>query len=211
MENKFDIILSKLQNHYGSPETALKHNSPLQLLIATILSAQCTDERVNKITPALFERYKNAEDYANADIKELQDLIKTCGLYRNKSKFIKSACIDIVEKFEGLVPDNRKDLESLAGVGRKTANVVLANVFGQQTIAVDTHVYRVSRRLGFSKGENVLDVEKDLMKKIPKNIWSDAHHWLIYHGREICKARNPRCEECYLQEYCNYYQDKYKN
>jgi endonuclease-3 len=207
MEVNYSAILNRLKDHYGSPKTALNFNSPLQLLIATILSAQCTDERVNKITPSLFKAFKNAEDFANADIKELQRLIKTCGLYRNKSKFIKSASQDIVKNFDGKVPDNRKDLESLAGVGRKTANVVLANVFGKQAIAVDTHVYRVSKRLGFSDGNNVLDVEKDLMEKVPKNLWADAHHWLIYHGREICKARKPKCDNCYLNDLCLYYKN----
>jgi len=207
MEVNYSAILNRLKDHYGSPKTALNFNSPLQLLIATILSAQCTDERVNKITPSLFKTFKNAEDFANADIKELQRLIKTCGLYRNKSKFIKSASQDIVKNFDGKVPDNRKDLESLAGVGRKTANVVLANVFGKQAIAVDTHVYRVSKRLGFSDGNNVLDVEKDLMEKVPKNLWADAHHWLIYHGREICKARKPKCDNCYLNDLCLYYKN----
>src|SRR6056297_3203578 len=196
MELKYNEILNRLQDHYGSPQTALNFNNPLQLLIATILSAQCTDERVNLITPKLFETYQDAKAFAKADIKQLQGLIKTCGLYRNKSKFIKSACNDIVNKYNGDVPDNRKDLESLAGVGRKTANVVLANVFGKQAIAVDTHVYRVSKRLGFSDGKNVLEVEKDLMEKVPKNLWADAHHWLIYHGREICKARKPKCDSC---------------
>ncbi len=207
MELKYNEILNRLQDHYGSPQTALNFNNPLQLLIATILSAQCTDERVNLITPKLFETYQDAKAFAKADIKQLQGLIKTCGLYRNKSKFIKSACNDIVNKYNGDVPDNRKDLESLAGVGRKTANVVLANVFGKQAIAVDTHVYRVSKRLGFSDGKNVLEVEKDLMEKVPKNLWADAHHWLIYHGREICKARKPKCDSCYLNDLCKYYKN----
>jgi len=207
MELKYNEILNRLQDHYGSPQTALNFNNPLQLLIATILSAQCTDERVNLITPKLFETYQDAKAFAKADIKQLQGLIKTCGLYRNKSKFIKSACHDIVNKYNGDVPDNRKDLESLAGVGRKTANVVLANVFGKQAIAVDTHVYRVSKRLGFSDGKNVLEVEKDLMEKVPKNLWADAHHWLIYHGREICKARKPKCDSCYLNDLCKYYKN----
>ena len=209
MKDKYKLILEKFQDYYGSPKTALNFSSPLQLLIATILSAQCTDERVNKITPNLFKEYKTADDFASADLKDLQDLIRTCGLFRNKSKFIKSASKDIVNNFNGIVPDNRKDLESLAGVGRKTANVVLANVFGKQAIAVDTHVFRVSKRLGFSSGKNVLEVEKDLMDKIPKKMWSDAHHWLIYHGREICKARKPKCDECYLKSLCNYYQKKF--
>lgn len=211
MEDKYKQILQRLQDHYGSPKTALHFDNPLQLLIATILSAQCTDERVNKITPNLFKKYKTAEEFSKADIKDLQDLIRTCGLFRNKSKFIKSASKDIFNNFSGKVPDNRKDLESLAGVGRKTANVVLANVFGKQAIAVDTHVFRVSKRLGFSSGKNVLEVEKDLMEKIPKEMWADAHHWLIYHGREICKARKPKCGECYLSDLCSYYLKKYKN
>ncbi|MFP4456154.1 MAG: endonuclease III [Clostridia bacterium] len=211
MEDKYEQILQRLKDYYGSPKTALHFDNPLQLLIATILSAQCTDDRVNKITPSLFEKYETAKDFADADIKEIEDLIRTCGLFRNKSKFIKSAATDIFNNFNGLVPDNRKDLESLAGVGRKTANVVLANVFGKQAIAVDTHVFRVSKRLGFSSGKNVLEVEKDLMDKIPKEVWADAHHWFIYHGREICKARKPKCSECYLSNLCSYYQKKYKN
>jgi endonuclease-3 len=205
MKKEHKSILEKLENHYGSPDTALDYTNPLELLIATILSAQCTDVRVNIITPELFKKYKTAEDYAKADIIELQELIKTCGLYKNKSKFIKSACERIHSEFKGVVPNTRKELESLPGVGRKTANVILANVFNKDAIAVDTHVFRVSKRLGFSNGKNVRQVEEDLMDLIPKNKWSDAHHWLIYHGREICKARTPLCEKCYLKDYCQYY------
>ncbi len=199
---RINEILRRFKERYGSPETALVYANPLELLIATILSAQCTDVRVNAITPALFAAYPTAQDYVEADVRDIERLIESCGLYRNKAKFIQSACQDIVENFGGEVPRTREGLESLAGVGRKTANVVLANVFKEPAIAVDTHVFRVARRLGFSDADDVLGVEEDLMQTIPRDDWIDAHHWLIYHGREICKARNPLCDRCYLRDLC---------
>lgn len=197
-------ILQKLEQKYGSPGTELNYNTPLELLIATILSAQCTDVRVNKTTEILFKKYKNVYEYANAIVDELSQIIKPCGLYKNKTKFIINSCKSIIENFAGEVPKTRNELQTLPGVGRKTANVVIANAFNQDAIAVDTHVFRVSKRLGLASSEQVLKVEQELMQVIPKQKWSDAHHWLIYHGRETCKARKPLCKECLLVELCPY-------
>ena len=197
-------ILERLLTKYGSPETELHYSTTLELLIATILSAQCTDVRVNLITPSLFAKYPSVVDYAEADLADIARLIKTCGLYRNKSRFIVEACQKIVSEFGGEVPSTRKELETLPGVGRKTANVVIANAFGQDAIAVDTHVFRVTRRLGFAEGQDVWQVEQELMKTIPQKQWSDAHHWFILHGRQVCKARKPLCESCHLLDLCHW-------
>ncbi len=204
MKNKERIaaVLEKLEKKYGSPETALNYANPLQLLIATILSAQCTDIRVNKVTKVLFKKYQNVNDYANANEKELAEIIRPCGLYKNKTQFIMATCQKIIADYAGQVPRTRAELQTLPGVGRKTANVVLANAFNEPAIAVDTHVFRVSRRLGLAESEQVLKVEQELMAVIPQKKWSDAHHWLIYHGRQVCKARKPLCSDCMLTKEC---------
>ncbi|HLR35990.1 MAG TPA: endonuclease III, partial [Tissierellales bacterium] len=176
--------------------------------IATILSAQCTDVRVNKITKDLFKKYKKPEDYLELTQEELGELIRSCGFYKNKSKHILGTCKILVEEYGGKVPDTREELMKLPGVGRKTANVVLSNAFSVDAIAVDTHVFRVSNRIGLANSDNVLETEKDLMKNIDKKLWSKAHHWLILHGRRICKARRPLCEDCPLTDYCLYYNNK---
>lgn len=205
-QQRINTILKKLENEYSLAKTALNFTNPLQLLIATILSAQCTDERVNQTTSLLFKKYKTVEDYAQANVDELSAIIKPCGLYHNKSRFIINACQKLLEDFNGEVPETRGELQCLPGVGRKTANVVISNIFNKQAIAVDTHVYRVSRRLGLAKSDKVRLVEDELMALIPQHKWSEAHHWLIYHGRQVCKARKPLCEECFLQEECHFYQ-----
>lgn len=179
--------------------------TPYQLLVATILSAQCTDVRVNMITPELFLHFPTPRDMASGDILEIENLVKSCGFYRNKAKNIQGASIMIANDYNGVVPNNREDLERLPGVGRKTASVVLANVFNVPAIAVDTHVFRVSNRLGLASAKTVEQTEQQLMKNIDKSLWSDAHHWLIWHGRKVCVARKPKCEICNLNKYCKFF------
>lgn len=205
--NKENIskVLDVLSETYANAKCALNFNSPYQLLISTMLSAQCTDERVNKVTQELFKEYGTPKKIITLTEEELGDKIKSCGLYKNKSKNILKATKDILDKFNGEVPKTMEELTSLAGVGRKTANVVLSNAFGVPAIAVDTHVFRVSNRIGIGKGKNVDQVEKELMKNIPKEMWSDAHHYIIWHGRKICKARKPECEKCPVNLYCEFY------
>ncbi|MFY9218764.1 MAG: endonuclease III [Tepidanaerobacteraceae bacterium] len=198
-------ILNKLSQLYPEAGTALKYNNPFQLLIATILAAQCTDKRVNKVTERLFEKYKGPEDFAVADRRELEEDIRECGLFRNKSKNIIATSRILLEKHGGEVPSSFDELTKLPGVGRKTANVILANAFAIPAFAVDTHVYRLARRLGFSPKKDVYGVEKDLNEKIPESLWIKAHHWLIYHGRNVCRARNPLCDICTLKEDCPEY------
>lgn len=193
---------------YPNPIPALKFSSNFELLVAVILSAQCTDARVNKVTAVLFERANTPEQFADMEQEELEKYVFSCGLYRSKSAHIISAAKDIVEKFDGKVPSNLKDLQSLSGVGRKTANVVYSVAFGGDAIAVDTHVFRVSARLGFSDGTTPLDTEKRLMQTLPKEKWSHMHHALIFHGRQVCSARNPKCSECKLSALCKYYSKK---
>lgn len=198
-------VLELLKDFYGDVGTELNYENPFQLLVATILSAQCTDRQVNKVTPVLFERYPTPEDIAKLTPEELGKIIRSCGFYKTKSKNIINTAKILVEKHDSKVPKDREVLQELPGVGRKTANVVVSNVFGQDAIAVDTHVFRVSNRLGLAKADNVLDTELQLMKKIPKDKWSGAHNWLVLHGRRICKARKPMCEECFLTPYCKFF------
>lgn len=186
----------------------LDFTTPFELLVATILSAQCTDVRVNKVTGNMFKFKNTPEDFAKMDIKEIEEYIKTCGLYKNKAKNIKNASIMLIREFDGKVPNNMEDLLKLPGVGRKTANVVMSNAFGIDAIAVDTHVQRVSNRLGLANSKDVLKTEKDLRKNLPKEKWSKLHHQIIAHGRKICKARNPLCEECDLKDLCEDYKER---
>ena len=198
-------ILNELEKLYPDAKPALKYNSPYELLVAVILSAQCTDERVNKVTEVLFKEHGTPESMLTLSQPELEKYIFSCGFYRNKAAHILSASADILEKFAGEVPSTLEELRTLAGVGRKTANVVYAVAFGGDAIAVDTHVFRVSNRLGIANGKTPEKVEDDLMKVIPKNMWSKAHHYLIWHGRRVCHSQNPDCINCTLKEYCNFY------
>ena len=205
-----DYILKTLDQMFPNATVELKHNNHFELLVAVALSAQTTDIAVNKVTPALFNKYPTPYDLAQADEKDIEKCIKTIGLYRNKAKNIKALSKDLVDKFEGKVPSNRKDLESLPGVGRKTANVVLSNAFDIPALAVDTHVARVSVRLGFAKfGDSVLTIENKLMRKIPKDKWQQAHHQFIFFGRYHCLARNPKCSVCPLFDMCKF-KEKYE-
>ena len=196
--------LEILEKVYADAKPALHFNSPYELLVAVVLSAQCTDERVNKVTAVLFEKYNTPEKMLTLSQAELEKYIFSCGFYRMKAAHILSASRDILEKFNGQVPERIEELTSLAGVGKKTANVVYSVAFGGAAIAVDTHVFRVSNRLGLAKGKTPLEVEAGLQKAIPKEEWSKAHHWLIYHGRRVCHSRKPDCENCALYALCDY-------
>lgn len=203
-------ILETLDQMFPNATVELDHKNHFELLIAVVLSAQTTDVAVNKVTPELFNKYPTPYELANAKELDIEKYIKTIGLYRNKAKNIKALSEQLIKDFEGKVPSKREDLESLPGVGRKTANVVLSNAFGIPALAVDTHVARVSQRLGFAKtGDSVLTIENKLMKKIPKDKWQQAHHQFIFFGRYHCLARNPKCNQCPLFDVCKY-KEKYK-
>ena len=201
-----DLCLDILEKTYPDAHCELEHESPFELLVATILSAQCTDVRVNKVTSEMFKKYKEPEDFAYMDIKKLEGLIKECGLFRNKAKNIKASSSVILEDCNGEVPNTISELMKLPGVGKKTANVVASTAFGVPAIAVDTHVFRVSNRIGFVHEKNVLDTEKALQNKIDKSRWTNAHHLFIFHGRRCCTARNPNCEGCTINNICRYYE-----
>ena len=198
-------ILSEL---YKDARPALHYATAYELLIAVILSAQCTDERVNKVTAELFKEHNTPETMLLLSQEQLEKYIFSCGLYKSKAAHILSATTDIVERFGGQVPESFADLKSLAGVGQKTANVVSAVWFDKDAIAVDTHVFRVSNRLGLADANTPLKTEEQLKKVIPQKDWSKAHHWLIYHGRRVCHSQKPDCENCALREYCDYYKQK---
>ncbi len=200
-------IIKILRKEYPDVKgTALHYTNPLELLIATILSAQTTDERVNMVTKKLFKKYRNARDYASAPLEELQQFISSINFYKNKAKYIKEACRMIEENYGGKVPDSMEELTKLPGVSRKTANVVLSNAFRKdEGIVVDTHVMRLSRRLGLTDEEKRERIEEDLMKKFPKNQWFEISNLLIAHGRRVCRAKKPMCEKCVLREICPYY------
>ena len=198
-------IISRLNDAYVNIGSGLRFTTPFELLVATILSAQSTDVRVNMVTPALFEKYPTAFEMSTVSEEILAKEINSIGLYRNKSKSIINASKMLVEKYDGNVPADRELLQELPGVGRKTANVVLCNAFHIPAFAVDTHVYRVSQRLGFAKHKNVEGVEKQLMQVIPPELWCDSHHLFIWHGRKICKAQRPLCNECCVKELCPYF------
>ena len=201
-------VLRILSETYPDAKPELGFSNPFELLIATILSAQCTDKRVNKCTPALFRDHPNAASMAEMTPDELSVYIKPCGFFNTKAKNIIAACKELAEKYGGEVPADRDALEALPGVGRKTANVVLSNAFGVPAIAVDTHVFRVSNRLGLAEAKTVEQTEIQLMQHIPMDSWSIAHHYLIFHGRRICSAKKPNCECCTLRELCKTYNER---
>ena len=190
-------IVAALQRTYPDAHCELNFSSPLQLLVATILSAQCTDKRVNLVTAELFKKYKTAQDFAAAPPTEIENAVKSTGFFRNKARNIQACCAALVEKFGGEVPRTMEELHALAGVGRKTANVVLGNAFGINVgVVVDTHVTRLANRLGLAKGTDAVKLERDLMKLVPQNDWALFSHWLIWHGRRRCDARKPDCVNC---------------
>lgn len=206
MKRKIDkkAILDLLEKEYKGTKTALNYETPFELLIAVILSAQCTDVRVNFVTKRLFPKYNTPQKLGAVPQEKLENMIHECGFFRSKSKNILKTCKLLLTEYNGIVPDNIKELMTLPGVGKKTANVIVNIVYGVPAIAVDTHVFRVSKRLGLAKGKDVVEVEKELMKAIPKSKWGEAHHWLIWHGRKVCKARKPLCSECVLNEVCTF-------
>ena len=211
MKKNTQAILDALEKEYGTDYVCyLNHENALQLLIATMLSAQCTDARVNIVTESLFKKYITAEDFANADLKELEGDIKPTGFYHNKAKNIIACCKKLIEEFDGQVPSTLEELTSLAGVGRKTANVIRGNIFNEPSVVVDTHVKRISKKLGLTKNDDPVKIEFDLMKELPRDHWILYNIQIITLGRTICKAPTPRCEECFLQRVCPDYQKRSK-
>ena len=202
MSTNSEQIISKLAEEYAGTTTALIYGNPFELLIATILSAQSTDLQVNKITAPLFSKYSTPADFARLTENELAEEIKGVGLFRTKAKNIMLTVKILLEQYGGQIPQDRESLMTLPGVGRKTANVVMANAFNIPALGVDTHVLRVANRLGLATGKNPLEVEEQLTRQIPPTKWCEAHHWLIWHGRKVCHARKPSCTECFLSELC---------
>jgi len=199
-------IVEILKEYYPDCKCSLDFASPFEMAIAVMLSAQCTDERVNKTTPNLFKKYNTPEKMADIDIKELEEIIHPCGFYKNKAKNIKACSKKLLEDFNGIVPEDIETLQSLPGIGRKSANVIMLEAFNKPVgIAVDTHARRISNKIGFSKEEEPTKIEQDLLKLIPKEYYKDVNHLLVWHGRNTCIARRPQCEKCPIKEYCDFY------
>ena len=205
IKERYQGILEYFQQAQPNPETELQHGSPYELLVAVMLSAQCTDKRVNMVTPALFQAYPTPQAMAAASVEEILQYVKSVSYPNSKAAHLQAMARMLVDEFDGQVPDNMKDLTSLPGVGRKTANVVMGAAFGQPTIPVDTHVYRVSHRMGLSQGKTPDDVERDLSHHIPAPLRFKAHHWILLHGRYVCKSLRPDCLNCGIQQYCKQY------
>lgn len=201
-DRRLEEILRRLEEHYQDAKPALHYDNPFELLIAVMLSAQCTDKRVNVVTEELFKQYNSPKAIVALGSEQLEPFIRSCGLSKTKSKNIVLTCQKLLDEYDGRVPDKIELLQTLPGVGRKTANVVASVAFGVPAIAVDTHVFRVSNRMGLVKANNVTVAEKQLMERIPEQKWSQAHHWLIWHGRALCTARAPKCEECFVSDCC---------
>ena len=205
-KNEAINILNILKKSYPDAKCSLDFSSPFELLVAVILSAQCTDERVNKTTPSIFAKYSTSEDFAKMPLETLEELIHPCGFYKNKAKNIKLTAQKIIDDFDSKVPENMEELLSLPGVGRKTANVIMLEAFNKpQGIAVDTHAKRLSSRIGFSKETTPEKIEQDLLKLFPNDYLKDVNHLLIYHGRAICTSRSPKCNICPINKYCKFY------
>ncbi len=203
-------VLNLLYQAHPDAECELNHKDEFQLLVATVLSAQTTDVSVNKVTPHLFDKYPTVYDMASAELEDVETCIRQIGLYKSKARNVIALSQAIISDFDGKVPETVKELVTLRGVGQKTANVVVSNAFGVPAIAVDTHVFRVSNRIGIVHAKDVKRTEEELMKKIPKDQWTQAHHTFIFQGRYICLARKPKCEECNITEYCEYFKKKIK-
>ena len=203
------ILYKKLKEYYPDATCSLDFETPFQMVVAVMLSAQCTDERVNKTTPALFARCKTIQDFVDIDINELEDIIHPCGFYKNKAKNIKLCAKQVLENFNGVVPHTMEELISLAGVGRKSANVVMLEAFGiAEGIAVDTHAKRISNLIGLSNKKEPEKIEQDLLKIFPKEYWKDLNHLLVWHGRNTCVARSPKCDICPICDMCKYFKSK---
>ena len=205
IKERYSGIIDWFRTNMPAPQSELNHMNGYQLLVSVILSAQCTDKRVNMVTPALFERYPEPRDLAKAEFDEVFSLIRSISYPNNKAKHIIGMAQKLVSDYDSVIPDSVEELQKLPGVGRKSANVVASIIYDKPVIAVDTHVFRISRRLGLSAGKTVEAVEKDLTRNIPKEFRATSHHWLILHGRYICTARNPKCEECGISGYCQSY------
>ena len=212
IQQKYDAFVAYFEEHMPVAESELQYENPYQLLVAVILSAQCTDKRVNMTTPALFQRFPTPQDMANASVEEIYSYIKSISYPNNKAKNLLGMAQTLVSDFNGVVPGNLEDLQKLPGVGRKTANVMMAVAFDQPAMPVDTHVFRVANRIGLTKNsKNVLETEKTLVAHLPEQVISKAHHWLILHGRYVCLARKPKCDECGITNLCDFYHKKQKN
>ena len=210
-QQKYDAFVSYFEENMPVAESELQYANPYQLLVAVILSAQCTDKRVNMTTPALFRRFPTPQDMADSSVEEIYTYIKSISYPNNKAKNLLGMAQTLVRDFGGVVPDNLEDLQKLPGVGRKTANVMMAVAFDQPAMPVDTHVFRVANRIGLTKNsKNVLETEKTLVAHLPEQVISKAHHWLILHGRYVCLARKPKCGECGITSICDFYQKKAK-
>ena len=205
IKERYEGILEYFKERQPNPETELQHGDPFELLVAVMLSAQCTDKRVNMVTPPLFAAYPTPQAMAAASVEDILEYVKSVSYPNSKAAHLQQMARKLVEDFNGQVPDNMKDLTSLPGVGRKTANVVMGAAFGKATIPVDTHVYRVSHRVGLSQGKTPNDVERDLMRHIPEEMRFKAHHWILLHGRYVCKSLRPDCLNCGIQQYCKQY------
>ena len=202
--NKAIQIIEKLKNYYPDATCSLDFETPFQMLVAVVLSAQCTDERVNKTTPSIYSKYPTVYDFDNMDLSTLEELIHPCGFYKNKAKNLKAAARTIIEKYNGEVPKTMEELLQIPGVGRKSANVIMLEAFhNPQGIAVDTHAKRISNRIGFSEESDPLKIEQDLLKVIPKEYYYDVNHLLVWHGRKVCTARNPNCDICPIKDLCD--------
>lgn len=204
-------LIEKIQNEYRNAKCELNFDSPFQLLVAVVLSAQCTDKRVNKVTEQLFKKYPTAYDIEKQDLETIENEIRSCGFYHNKALALKSLSQDIVSKYGGNFPKTKQELKTLRGVGEKTANVVVSMVYGEPAIAVDTHVFRVSNRLGLANANSPEKTQKQLEKLLPKKYWINTHYALVLHGRYVCLARNPKCEICDFKEECKFYQNMKKS
>ena len=211
IQQKYDAFVTYFEEHMPVAETELEYKDPYQLLVAVILSAQCTDKRVNMTTPALFHRFPSAKDMADSSVEEIYTYIKSISYPNNKAKNLLGMAQTLVRDFNGIVPNNLEDMQKLPGVGRKTANVMMAVAFNKPAMPVDTHVFRVSNRIGLTKNsKNVLETEKTLVANLPQEVLSKAHHWLILHGRYVCLARKPKCGECGISGICDFYQKNQK-
>jgi endonuclease-3 len=204
MKKRVKEILKALSREIADDRIALRFRNPFELLIATILSAQCTDVKVNQVTETLFKKYRSPKDFAGAELKELEEDIRPTGFYKNKAKAIQKCCQELVARFEGKVPNTLEALVTLPGVGRKTANVILGNAYGIPAITVDTHVHRVSQRIGLTKYDDPVKIEFDLMEVVPQKEWTHFSNLLIWHGRRTCMAKKPLCEQCVIQKWCDY-------
>lgn len=210
-KERVKFVLEKLEEKFGKPKCALNYDTPFELLVAVILSAQCTDKRVNIVTEAMFKEYNTPEQFATMDIEKIEELIKSTGFYRNKAKNIQKASQQLLEKYNGELPQEMDKLLELGGVGRKTANVVRGEIWGlADGITVDTHVKRITNLLGLTEEQDPVKIERDLMKIVPKKSWIDFSHYIILQGRDKCIARRPKCDECEIKEACKYYEKKLK-